>query len=75
MLSFGSCKDSNEDLYSLRKSKDAYESYAKTWDKEKSKKLKFPSILDHITNYRSKVEYLQSNSLTEQKLHMKNKVW
>jgi hypothetical protein len=40
---------------SLRKSKDAFENYIKTWDKEKMKKIKFPSILDHIASYRKKV--------------------
>jgi hypothetical protein len=43
------------EITSLRKSKDVFETYNKTWDKEKMKKVKFPSILDHISNYRSKV--------------------
>lgn len=40
----------------LRKSKDAFEQYTRTWDREKMKKVKFPSILDHIASYRKKVE-------------------
>lgn len=40
---------------SLRKSKDVFDNYNKTWDKDKLKKTKFPSILDHITSYRKKV--------------------
>ena len=49
-------KLSQLEIPSLRKSKDAFEQYTRTWDREKMKKVKFPSILDHIASYRKKVE-------------------
>ncbi len=80
MMTFDSNKTSStmnnhQEMYSLRKSKDSFDTYTKTWDKEKMKKIKFPSILDHISQYRSKVELLQNNTLAEQKLHTQDKVW